>query len=75
MPSHSNNNICVVLEFENSMVHIQFQGSRLHLRAADLILGGHECIHFVQLHAAWDTAMSCCNSTNLLQCGRTPAWY
>jgi len=33
MPSSFSNNICAVLAFENSMLHIEFQGSRLHRRA------------------------------------------
>jgi len=63
MPSPFNNSICALVAFENSMVHIEFQGSRLHGRAARLITDKHECIHFAQFHAAWDTAMTFCNST------------
>ena len=73
MPSPVGNNIRAVLPFENSMVHIEFKGSRLHHRAARLIPDEHECIHYAQLHAAWDAAMAFCNSTSFLQCGRTPA--
>jgi len=71
MPSHFNNNICAVLPFESTMVHIEFQGSRLQRRAARLIPDKHECIHLAQLHAAWDTAMAFCNSTSSLECCRT----
>ena len=67
------NTICAVLVFENSMVHIVFQGSRVHWRAARLIPDGRECIHFAQLHTEWDTAMVFRSSTSFLQCGRTPA--
>jgi len=58
------------------MRHTEFQGSRLHRRAARLIPDEHECIHFAQLHAAWDTAMAFCNvavhlrDTNFLQYSR-----
>jgi len=41
MPNPFNNNICAVLAFENTMVHI-----RLHRRAAHQIADKHECIHF-----------------------------
>jgi len=75
MPSLFNSNICAVLAFENSTVHIEYQGSRLHRRAARLLPDKHECIHFAQLHATWDTAMAFCNWTIFLQCGLTPAWY
>jgi len=60
------------LAFENSMVHIEFQGSRLHRRAARLIPDEHEYIHFAQLRASWNTAMAFCDLTSFLQCGRTP---
>jgi len=46
IPSPFNNDICAVLAFESAMVHIEFQGSRLHGRAARLIPDRHECIHF-----------------------------
>jgi len=55
VPSPFDNNIRAVLAFENSMVHIGFQDSRLHRKAACLIPDKHECIHFAQLHTAWDT--------------------
>jgi len=42
MASPFSNNICVVLVFQNSMVHIEFQGSRLNRRAARLIPDEHE---------------------------------
>jgi len=64
-----------LLSFENTMVRIEFQSSRLHRRAARLIPDEHQCIHFAQLHAVWDTAMAFCNSTSFLQCGRQPAQY
>jgi len=51
MPRPFRNNICSILAFGNR-VHIKFQGSRLHRRAARLIPNEHECIHFAQLHAA-----------------------
>ena len=35
------NNICAVLAFENSMVNIEFWGSRLHRRAARIIPDEH----------------------------------
>jgi len=65
MPSPFNNNICAVLAFENSMVHIEIQRSGLNRRTASLIPDKHECIHFAQLHAAGDIAMAFCNSTSL----------
>ena len=74
VPSPFDNNICAVLAFENTMVHIEFEGNRLHRRAARLIPDKGECIHFAELHAAWNTTMAFCNSTSFLQCGRTPAW-
>jgi len=46
------NNICAVLTFENSILHIECQGSRLHRRAPRLIPDKHECTHFAQFHAA-----------------------
>jgi len=55
------------------MVHMEFQGSRLHRRANRLIADKHESIHFAQLQAAWHAAMAFFNSTIFLQCGRTPA--
>jgi len=70
MPSLFNNSICAFLAFENSMVHMEFQGRQLPER---LIPDKHECIYFAQLDTAWDTAMTFCNSTNFLQCGRTLA--
>jgi len=73
MPSPFDNNICAFLAFENSMVHIEFQGSRLHCRVTHLIQDEHECMHFAQLRALWNTAMTFCNLTNFLQCGRTSA--
>jgi len=57
------------------MVHIEFQGCRLHRKAARLIPVEDECIHFTKLHAEWNTAVDICNSTSFLHCGRTPAWY
>ena len=75
MLSTFSNNICAVLAFENSMVHIEFQAGRLHRRTTRLIPDKHECIQFAQLHAAWDTAVAFCKSTSFLQCGCTPAWY
>jgi len=60
MPSPFDNNICAFLAFEKSMVHIEFQGSRLHRRAARLIPDEHECIHFAQLRASWNTTMAFC---------------
>ena len=73
MPIPFDNNICTFFAFENSMVHIEFQGRRLHRRAARLISDKHECIHFAQLRASWNTAVAFCNLTSFLQCGRTPA--
>jgi len=73
MPSLFNNNICVVLEFENSSVHIEFQGARLRCRATRVIPDKHECLHFAQLHEAWDTTVTFSNvaghlhDTNFLQ--------
>ena len=55
------------------MVQIEFQGSRLHRRAARLIPDKHECIQVAQLQAAWYTAMTFCNSASFLHCGRTQA--
>ena len=52
MPSPFENNICAFLAFENSMVHIEFQGSQLHCRAAHLIPDEHECLHFAQLRTS-----------------------
>jgi len=52
MPSPFDNNICAILAFEKSMVHIGFQGSQLHCKASRLILDKYECIHFAQLHTA-----------------------
>jgi len=75
MPSPFNNIICDVLAFENNIVHIEFKGSRLHRRAARLISAKHECMHFAQLRAAWDTAVAFCNSASFLQSGRTNACY
>jgi len=69
MLSTLSNNIRAILAFQNRMVHIEFQGSRLHRRAARLIPDKDECIHFAQLHAAWDGAMAFCNSTSILQRG------
>jgi len=46
IPSPFSSNICVVLAFENSMVHMEFQGSRLHRRVTRLIPDEYECIHF-----------------------------
>jgi len=66
MPSPFSNNICDGLAFENSMMHIDFQGSQLHRRVAHLIPDKHECIRFTQLHAPWDTAVAFCNSTSFL---------
>ena len=73
MPSPFDSNICAFLAFENSMVHIEFHGSRLHRRAARLIPDEHECVHFAQLRGSWNTAMASCNLTSFLQCGCTPA--
>jgi len=73
MPCPFSNNICDGIAFENSMVHIDFQGSWLHRKVARLIPDEHECIQFALLHAAWDTAMAFCNSVSFLQCGCTPA--
>jgi len=73
MPSPFDNNICAFLAFENSMVLIEFQGSRLHRRAARLIPDEHVCIHLAQLRAVWNTAVAFCNLTSFLHCGRTPA--
>jgi len=56
------------------MMHILFLGIRLHRRAARLIPDKHECIHFAQLHAAWDTSVAICNSTSFLQRDRTLTW-
>jgi len=58
MPSPFSNNICAVLAFENSMVHIEFQSSWLLSRAACLLPNEQECMHFAQLPAAWDTAVA-----------------
>jgi len=44
MPIPFSSNICALLAFENSLVHIEFYGSRLHRRVARLIPGEHECI-------------------------------
>jgi len=46
MPSPFNNNICAVLAFESSVVHIEFQGNRLHRRACRQVPKNHECMHF-----------------------------
>jgi len=73
MPSPFDNNICAFLAFQNSMVHIELQDSRLHHRAARLIPDEHECIHFAQIRSSWNTAVAFCNLTSFLQCGRTPA--
>jgi len=73
MPSPFNKNIYDDLAFENSMGHIEFQGSWLHHRAPHLIPDKHGCIHSAQLHAAWVTAIAFYNSTSFLQCGHTPA--
>jgi len=61
MPSPLDNNSCAFLAFENSMVHIEFQGRRLHRRATRLIPDEHECIHFAQLRVSWNAAMAFCN--------------
>jgi len=66
MPSPFSSNISALLAFENSLVHIEFYGSRRHRRVARLIPDEHECIHFAQLHSTWDTAMAFCNSTSFL---------
>jgi len=46
MPSPFNNNICGVVAFESSVVHVEFQGNRLHRRAARPLPNKHECVHF-----------------------------
>jgi len=72
MPSPFVNNICAVLAFVNSMVHIEFKVAGCipeRLAYPDK----HECTRVAQLHVAWNTAVAFCNSTNFLQCDRKPA--
>ena len=65
-------NVCDCLAFENSMVHIEFQDSWLHGKAARLIPEKHEHIHFCIPPRSMECGNDFLNSTSLLWRAHAP---